>query len=272
MDCSWGNKQWQKIQEKALIPLGIILIVMVLALNGGNEMPKTNRQIKEWPAIIKVAREYGLSQEDTYRLLALRDTEDGGPGYEFGVKMAKGTNLEEQAKHAAGSIKANRKRYQQLKQEGVFKGSRRMIGVGKSKDIELSKDDEGKFQNWYAIESKRRGLNPDPDAEKHRYAYRAYWQDAMDKVIPGTEEGAHYPSEYKLGGHLSPEYAAVDPDIDFDEFMGYYGSPTGYGYAPIHAPGLSENEQKLNKNWAGNLRSLTEKYSKRIREKGVALE
>ena len=58
-------------------------------------------------------------------------------------------------------------------------------------------------------------------------------------------------------------------DIDFVEFMGYYGSPTGYGWAPIDAPGMSEKDIKLNKHWASGVRSLVEKNRQVFKERGM---
>lgn len=58
--------------------------------------------------------------------------------------------------------------------------------------------------------------------------------------------------------------------MDFIEFMAYYGGPTGYGYAPIHAPELREGEKSLNKNWAPNVRQISEKHQKYFKAKGVA--
>lgn len=162
----------------------------------------TERQIREWPVLVKIANEYNLSPEDTILLLAIRDAENGPAGYEFGVKAAKGTNLDTQARWAAGSIRANRARYQRLLQEGLYEGTGRIITIG----------------------------------------------EPAEGVIK------------------------VPSDIDFIDFMGYYGSPTGYGWAPIHYQDMPEEEKRLNLNWAENVKKLYEKYSKMIKEKGVPLK
>lgn len=81
---------------------------------------------KEIPIIVKVAIEHKLGLEDTYMLLAMRDAENGGKGNELGVVMAKGTNLETQAKYAARSIKLNRARYADY-MRGEYQGSRRRV-------------------------------------------------------------------------------------------------------------------------------------------------
>jgi hypothetical protein len=167
----------------------IFLAIGIYGLEQVKEVGMRARHKKEWPALIKVAREYNLSAEDTMLLLAIRDAENGPVGYEFGVKAAKGTNLEEQAKWTAGSIRANRTRYQEyLTEETGYRGT----------------------------------------------------------------------------------VAGEDP-MDFPEFMAYYGSPTGYGWAPIRGE-IPEDEKKLNWNWAPNVRELQTKYTRLFKEKGVALE
>src|SRR3990167_4215659 len=72
---------------------------------------------EEWPVLIKLAKESSLQKARIVFLLALREVESltegrGKKGEEFNVKVAKGTSLEEQAKWAIGTIKANEKRYQ----------------------------------------------------------------------------------------------------------------------------------------------------------------
>lgn len=160
------------------------------------------RRQREWPIIIQVAREYNLSQEDTVMLLAIRDSELGGKGNEFGVRAVRGTDLKTQAQWAAGSIRANRERYRKLMQEGKWSGSR----------VEIRLAEEGEED-------------------------RPFW------VVP--------------------------PDIDFVDFMAYHAGKTGYGYAPIHAPELSKEEIKLNKNWSRNVRSIMEKHTKTFQERGL---
>lgn len=44
--------------------------------------------------------------------------------------------------------------------------------------------------------------------------------------------------------------------LDFIEFMGYYGSPTGYGWVPIHMETLPKSEIELNKNWSRNVKKF----------------
>ncbi len=109
--------------------IGVTAIVVTFALISGKESKVEHRHSREWPTLLKVASDYNLSKEDTIMLLAIRDAENGGKGFEFGVKQAKGIDLETQAKWCAGSIRANRLRYRQLVQQGVYKGSRRTIGL-----------------------------------------------------------------------------------------------------------------------------------------------
>ena len=74
---------------------------------------------KEWPLLIRLAQESSLENKERIRfLLALREVSSrregkGLTGEEFGVKAVNGTNLEEQARWAIGTIKRNEKRYQE---------------------------------------------------------------------------------------------------------------------------------------------------------------
>jgi len=74
--------------------------------------------------------------------------------------------------------------------------------------------------------------------------------------------------EYK-GSRRTVALKSEEKPMDFPEFMAYYGSPTGYGYAPIHPPELSDKHRELNKNWAPNVRKLTEQYQKQFKERGI---
>ena len=166
----------------------------------------TERQLREWPTLMQIAREYNLSPDDSILLLAIRDVEAGGPGFEMGVKAAKNTNLDEQARWTAGSIRANRGRYQSLIQGGVYQGSRRRVAL--------------------------QGLSEAQD-------------DPLNVVLKEKP--------------------------DFPEFFGYYASPTGFGWAPIHGD-IPKEEVKANKNWSRNIRDRVEKYTKLFKEKGVVLD
>jgi len=187
--------------SKGRIALGVYLILVLfvgrLVMEEGRMANRDFTREREWPVILKVAREYDLSQEQTLMLLAMREAENGPPGHEFGVMPAKGTDLETQAKWAAGSIKANTERYNILRQTGTYQGSRRSIGLS-----------------------------------------------------PAT--GTPFPQ-----------------DSDFVEFMGYYGGPTGYGWTPIHAPEMKEEEREQHKNWVPNVRRITEQLRKEFKEKGA---
>ena len=132
---------------------------------------------KEIPVIVKVAIEYKLGLEDTYLLLAIRDAENGSKGNEFGVQVAKNSNLETQARYAARSIKLNRARYADYVR-GEYQGSRRKV------------------------------------------TFKEY------------------------------------PNLDFIEFMAYYGGPTAYGWAPLSVKG--------NETWAKNVRDRMEYYKKEM--------
>jgi hypothetical protein len=254
-----------KNEYQAPIAFVCFLLVAIFTI-GGNIMAEKKyfRHQREWPVILQVAREYDLDPAQTIMLLAMREAENGPKGFEFGVKPAKNTNLETQARWAAGSIKQNTIRYNKLMQEGVYRGARRSVAIGLEKDVKLSEKDEAKFKQWYETIAKTRQLNPNPDDPKHFYAYRKFWQDTEGK----TDVGAHFPSEYKKVGHMaSPEYAAVSPKTSFVEFMGSYGGPTGMGWAPVQ--GIPESEQELNKNWVPNVTKIVEKMTKQFKEKGA---
>jgi len=92
------------------------------------------RHEREWPILLKVAREYKLTPQETIFLLSIREVEKGGKGFEMGVKAAKGTDLETQAKWAAGSIKENTERYNKLMTTGFYKGNRRTIMIEQPAD------------------------------------------------------------------------------------------------------------------------------------------
>jgi len=245
----------------------------------------TRRQQREWPIILQVAADKKLNPEQTLMLLAIRDAENGPPGYEFGADDVRGTDLKTQAGSAAQSIKNNQARYQKLRQDGIVDQSfdginaafRRIVSIGMPEDAALGEDEEKSFMEWYRGEAEKRGLHPTPGADK--YAYRAYWKamnEEKAKMGLDKESGEmHYPSEYKMEGYMTPEegkrrgFIAVPRDMDFVEYMGYYGSPTGYGYAPIHASDVKPEVVELNKNWSKNVRSYMEKYRKHFQEKGV---
>lgn len=57
-------------------------------------------------------------------------------------------------------------------------------------------EEEVDFQRWYAINAKKFGLNPDPDAPEHYYDYRAAY-----KAGEGPGPDGHWPSKYKREGH-----------------------------------------------------------------------
>ncbi len=64
---------------------------------------------KELPIIRAAAKRNGFDAEHPFFLIlcAIRKTEDGPSGFEFGVRIAKGTTLETQADYAARTIIKN---------------------------------------------------------------------------------------------------------------------------------------------------------------------
>jgi hypothetical protein len=73
---------------------------------------------QEFPTLMEVAKEYDLNPYQTKLLMAIRQAENGPPGFEFGVKAAKGTDLRNQAQWTAASIKKNVPRYEQFLSSG----------------------------------------------------------------------------------------------------------------------------------------------------------
>jgi len=66
----------------------------------------------EWEDLIHLGYKHGLTEDQIYFLLALREVEDGRKGNEFNIKDVKNTSFVEQTVWAIGSIKANEKRWQ----------------------------------------------------------------------------------------------------------------------------------------------------------------
>jgi len=61
---------------------------------------------------LRVAKQESLTAEETKLLLALRAAENGGPGREYGVLSIPAPTQEQQARIAARSIKANKRRWE----------------------------------------------------------------------------------------------------------------------------------------------------------------
>ena len=81
----------------------------------------------------------------------------------------------------------------------------------------------------------------------------------------------HYLQDGVYTGSRRNVHAKEVGTIDFISFMGYSGGPTGYGWAPIDAPGMSEKDIKLNKNWAPGVRNLVEKNRQIFKERGLEI-
>jgi hypothetical protein len=225
------------------------------------------RREREWPILMQVARQEKLDPYQTRLLLAVRQQENGPPGFEFGEIDVKGTDLKTQATSFAKKMKKTWENYNQLLQNRYWKleGGRRAIGLGLESDITLPNKQELEFRKWYLQEATKRRLNLNPDDPRHKYAYRAYWKSVKEgRSYPA---GEHFPSEFKLVGHSGPEYVAVSPKIDFPEFLAYYGS-YGYGRTPIHAPELTTKEVALNKTWAPNVRRMETLLKRYFESKG----
>jgi len=99
------------------------------AANVSNKLENFHNSLKkkhenEYETIMDAAKSNGIARDDYQNLsmlFAIRKTENGGPGVEFGVlhPKAKGTNLRTQAGWAAATIMKNRGRHNP-KKDGDF--------------------------------------------------------------------------------------------------------------------------------------------------------
>ena len=55
---------------------------------------------------------------------------------------------------------------------------------------------EAAFQEWYASQARKLGLNPNPDDPRHFYDYREAF-----KAGAKPDSTGHWPSKFKLEGH-----------------------------------------------------------------------
>lgn len=56
---------------------------------------------------------------------------------------------------------------------------------------------------------------------------------------------------------------------DLIEFVGSYGGATGYGYAPVEGPEMTDKERELNSNWVPGVRKFTKRIEDYFKSKGV---
>ena len=109
----------------------------------------------EFPTILEAAVENKLSPEEAMFLLSARMTEQGGKGFEYGVKRAKGTHLRRQAGEAAVSIYNNRERYEKYIRAGgkpnyteFFAHHGGPVGKGWAPIKDVPKWEEDLNRNW----------------------------------------------------------------------------------------------------------------------------
>ena len=143
------------VQEDLKRSLGTSIALLGLGVGGAamsaGAAPKTtqvkqevdsveNVMGKELPMIIKAAKRNGVepNTDDFAILLAIRKSENGGKGIEFGIlhPKAKGTNLDVQAGWAAATIKKNRERWEKAGKKEPFIQflSKRYCPVGAEND------------------------------------------------------------------------------------------------------------------------------------------
>ena len=109
----------------------------------------------EFPVIMEAAIENGLTPEEAMFLVAMRMTEQGPDGYEYGVKISKGTNLRTQAGQAAASIVKNRQRYDKYVRSGgvpnytkFFAHHGGPVGSGWAPITDVPESESGLNSNW----------------------------------------------------------------------------------------------------------------------------
>lgn len=191
----------------------ILYLILLIVLTGGISMADkakesaSFRHEREWPVILKVAGDYKLTAKETIVLLAMRDVEMGGRGIEFGEMPAKGTDLETQAKWAAGGIRENKKRYNILMTTGIWKGPRRTIVLGEGKDekgITYVKPDIDfiTFMGSYGAQGFGRTPIHAPELNKEHIEVNKNFVPNMQKTVEKitkqfTEKGVDYGKELR---------------------------------------------------------------------------
>jgi len=83
----------------------------------------------------------------------------------------------------------------------------------------LSKDEEEKFQRWYAHWAKVTRVNPDPDSPKHYYDYRKAYKLGLTPKFDPTDQKYHWTSEPKGEEHPT-------------RYVGGYDTATGRRLSP----------------------------------------
>ena len=69
----------------------------------------------------------------------------------------------------------------------------------------LVQDDEANFQAWYAVQSKKTGMDSNPDAPEHKYDYRAAYRAGVE---PGAD--GHWDSRFKAPDHPNRFVGGID--------------------------------------------------------------
>jgi hypothetical protein len=109
----------------------------------------------EFPVIMDAAIDNGLTPEEAMFLVGVRMTEQGKAGFEFGVKIAKNTNLRRQAGEAAASINKNRERYDKYIKAGGYPNYTKFfayhggpVGKGWSPIVDVPEWEKKMNSNW----------------------------------------------------------------------------------------------------------------------------
>lgn len=67
--------------------------------------------------------------------------------------------------------------------------------------------DEKAFQQWYGKAAADTGISPNPDDPEHYYDYRGAYASGVE---PPTEQGGHWPSQFKSPGHPNRYVDGID--------------------------------------------------------------
>ena len=267
---------------------GLVTLITIGVVMGTIPKQTAFKTEIEMPIILKVAKEYKLTPEDTTLLFAIRKAENGPKGYEFGVKAAKGTDLETQAKWAAGSIKANRERYYALLQSGpVSQGDTLSPHFKKSEFNQRQKPLELSEYTVHPelvsrLEKLREAIGGKPIKVTSGYRSPDY-----NKRVGGAVKSQHlsgmaadimvegmsakqiaevakgifpYIQTYGDKPHLHVDVRGVAPvkaaPKDFVEYMGSMGGPQGKGYS-------------TDKEWGNKVRKIQQEYLQMLKNKGI---
>jgi hypothetical protein len=131
-------------------------------------------------------------------------------------------------------------------------------GEGTRPRTRLPLEEEKKFQEWYFFWANKTGINPNPDDPKHKYDYRAAYQQGLEPEMDPRDGKYHWPSVHKdldhpnrfvngvdtisggvPGSYQQPRLGISAPNIPTPTWQQYRKSPgVGTGVMPYQQPRL----------------------------------